>query len=60
MIIRELKEAPELLETFDWWHEYVDTVRWAKRICPELVEALDDGFKNYLEERNHGGAPCQT
>jgi hypothetical protein len=52
MIVREIKDNPELLKTFDWFNDYEDTKRWAEYHCPELVKSLDEGFKKWLKHFN--------
>lgn len=49
MIVREIEKNPLLLETFDWFNDYDDTLAWAKHSAPELVEKLEDGFKVWLK-----------
>jgi len=50
MIIREIKENPNILENFDWFNDYKDTLSWAKRNCPELVPTLESGFKKFIKK----------
>jgi len=54
MIIREIKDNPELLKTFDWFNDYDNTKSWAKYNCPEMVELLDKGFNEFLIKLKHG------
>jgi len=44
MIVREIKEHPELLDNFDWFNDYKDTRSWALTEAPELVDKLDAGM----------------
>ena len=48
MIVREIKDHPELINTFDWFNDYNDTRYWARHSCPELLKRLDGGFKQWL------------
>ena len=50
MIIREIKDNPELINTFDWFNDYADTRRWARYNCPELIEGLDSGRRRWGRE----------
>lgn len=49
MIVREIKNHPELLNDFDWFNDYNDTRLWAIESFPEIVEKLDDGFNKWLK-----------
>lgn len=59
MIIREIKQQPELLETFDWFNDYKDTRRWVTRNCPELLSKMDEGYKLFLKKVNSVPAFCE-
>ena len=51
MVIREIKNNPELIKTFDWFNDYKDTVKWAKHNCPEIVNKLKKGFNEYKKQK---------
>jgi hypothetical protein len=51
MIIREIREQPELLDHFDWFNDYDDTRRWATHSCPNMTGPLDDGFREYQRKK---------
>jgi len=50
MIVREIKtNTDETLKDFDYFNDYDDTLRWAKRNCEEVVPRLESGFKGWLK-----------
>lgn len=46
MIVREIKtNTDEVLENFDFFNDYWDTLHWAKYNCkPEIVEKLKAAY----------------
>lgn len=51
MIVREIKDHPELIDNFDWFNDYQDTRNWVQRnYSPELLEKLDIGYKQWLKK----------
>lgn len=51
MIVREIKDHPELMNDFDWFNNYKDTRMYIRYECPELLEAFDKGNDKFWEER---------
>lgn len=49
MIVREIEQNPELLDSFDWFNDYKDTLRWAKQNAPHLVPGLVSKYLKYQE-----------
>ena len=56
MIVREIKENPVLLLSFDWFNDYADTRSWAVVNCPNLVGVLDQGHQAWLDEQRREAA----
>ncbi len=51
MIVREIKDRPELIATFDWFNDYKDTRSWCVQNAPDRVAALDAGMELWEAER---------
>lgn len=51
MIIREIKQNPELMKTFDWFNDYDDTLSFIKDHCPELVQEFNFNYKVWLHNQ---------
>lgn len=52
MIIREIKQNPELRKTFDWFNDYDDTLSFIKSACPELVKEFTFNYHVWLHKRH--------
>lgn len=50
MIVREIKKDPKIIDNFDWFNDYSDTRAWAVHNCPELVDKLDTGYRNWTKK----------
>ena len=54
MIVREIIEHEELIESFDWFNDSDDTISWLMRfgeVHEDLIAKLKAGFRAYIRMR---------
>jgi hypothetical protein len=50
MIVREIeRDGLKVLENFDYFNDYDDTIRWCRYNAKEFVKPLEDGYREYLK-----------
>lgn len=54
MIVREIKQNPEIIDNFDWFNDYKDTRSWAVGSCPELLSRLDEAYEKWCDKIREG------